>query len=177
MAKFPTPRLIRPSNPPGIFRDARGLFTESWRVGGGVPAMKSGLTSFSKAGVLRGLHYQRTKPRTLIVRPVIGIIWDVALDLRKDSPTYGSAVSTRLNSESCEAGLIPAGFAHGFYAMTDALVIYECSELFDEASFSGIKWNDPQVYAAWSGIVGDKVQHSEKDLDLPSFADTAPIEV
>lgn len=177
MAKFPLPRLIRPTNPPGIFRDARGIFTESWRSGAGIPAMKSGLTSASKAGVLRGLHYQRTNPRALIVRPVVGIIWDVALDLRKDSPNFGTFECTRLNSEHCEAGFIPAGFAHGFYAMTDAIVIYECSEHFDEASTSGVAWNDPVVHGAWSGIVSDKVQLSEKDLALPSFADTAPIEV
>ena len=177
MAKLPAVRVIRPTNPPGIFKDARGLFTESWRAGGGIPSMKSGLTSFSKAGVLRGLHYQRTNPRALIVRPVVGLLWDVALDLRKDSPTFGTFDCTRLNSENCEAVFIPPGFAHGFFAMSDALVIYECSEFFDEASFSGVKWDDEQVLQAWRGIVPDKVQLSEKDLDLPSFKDTAPIEL
>ena len=177
MARLQSVRVIRPTNPPGIFRDARGVFTESWKSGAGIPPMKSGLTSFSKAGVLRGFHYQRTKPRALIVRPVIGIIWDVAIDLRKDSPEYGHYHCTRLTADQCEAGYIPAGFAHAFYALTDTMVIYECSEHFDEASFSGIKWDDPQVAAAWAGIVGDKIQHSEKDLDLPSFEDTAPIEV
>lgn len=169
------PRVIYPTNPPGIFTDERGSLAESWRAGKGIKAAKCGLTSMNRKGALRGLHYQRTNPRALIVRCAYGTIWDVALDIRRDSPSYGRFYVTRLTAAGHEAAHIPEGFAHGFYAMTDAVVIYECSEFFDPDSHTGIKWDDPAILPAWDGIVTAPPIVSATDQALPSFKDTAPI--
>ena len=169
--KFPVPHSLMAGGP-GRCQDARGAFEESWRSGKGVPVMRSGLTSHSKQGVLRGFHFQRLNPRALIVRCVSGVIWDVVLDLRQGSPRYGSASTARLGDDA-EALFIPPGYAHGFYAMTDAIVIYECSELFSPDSYAGINWK--AVSSAWRGVIQGEPIVSDKDAALPMTVD--PIEV
>lgn len=170
-------RLIRPTTPPGVFTDERGAFAESWHVGKGIRPAKCGLTSMNNKGALRGMHFQRTNPRALIVRCVYGVIWDVAVDIRKGSATYGQTSCNRLSAAGFESVHVPAGFAHGFYAMTDAVVIYECSELFDPDSHTGFLWTCPHMAAAWQGIAPANPIVSEKDAALPPFAEIEPIEL
>lgn len=168
MAKIPLARMVPIVTPPGVFADARGTFQESWRAVKGVPAMRCGLTSGNKQGALRGLHFQRNKPRALLVRCVMGAIWDVVVDIRK-GPTHGQVMTHRLSDDASEVLFVPPGYAHGFYAMTDAIVIYECSAFYDEASSEGLYWQ--AVPGAWRGIVGEAVNISEKDAKLPAIVE------
>lgn len=162
--KLALARTIPVISPPGVFVDGRGTFQESWRAVKGVPAMRCGLTSGSKQGVLRGLHFQRTNPRALIVRCVFGAIWDVVVDIRK-GPTHGQVLTHRLADDVAEVLFVPPGYAHGFYAMEQAIVIYECSQFYDEASSEGLNWN--AVPGAWRGVVPGGVIMSDKDTNLP----------
>lgn len=159
------------------YKDERGELIESWRAGKGIPRAKCGLTSYNIPGALRGFHYQRTNPRALVVRAVQGIIWDVAVDLRAGSDRFGKFYANRLASEQGNAVYIPAGFGHAFYAMTEAIVIYECSELFDPGSHTGVNWASPELLSAWVGIVKEYPVVSEQDRALPGLADIAPIEL
>jgi dTDP-4-dehydrorhamnose 3,5-epimerase len=167
--------LLYPSVHPGVFEDNRGILVESWRVGEGIKPAKCGLTSFNIKGALRGFHYQRNKPRALIVRCVRGAIWDVAVDIRKGVSTYGRVHTNRLTEAGHEAVYIPAGFAHAFYAMADAIVVYECSDFFDPDSHSGFHWSS--TINAWDGIVVGEPVISEKDRLLPPLSSIEPIEV
>ena len=128
--------------------------------------------SFSKRGTLRGLHYQNPPfAQTKLVRVLEGEIVDVAVDLRKDSPTYGQHFALRLSAENKKQLLIPQGFAHGFSVLSEtATVLYKCDQFYNKASEGGIRFDDPLLNIDW-GIDLKAAIVSEKDQILPLFKD------
>ncbi len=156
-----------------VYKDERGYFQETYKASDftalGLPEFKQDNLSFSKAGVLRGLHYQlEPKSQGKLVRVVSGRIFDVAVDVRKDSETFGKWQAVELSAESGEAFFIPEGFAHGFLVMSsEAIVLYKATEEYDKASERGILWNDPKLNIDWPA---NKPTVSSKDLSLPLFA-------
>jgi len=162
---------------PAVYKDERGYFFESYNE---QTFHKQGVTnrfvqdnqSFSKHGVIRGLHYQLDPyPQTKLVRVLQGSILDVAVDIRKGSPTYGKYVSVELSSDNKRQLLVPRGFAHGFSVLSQtAEVSYKCDGLYSKDSEGGIRFDDPQLNIDWQ-LPLDKAIVSEKDLALPTFAD------
>lgn len=119
--------------------------------------------SVSKYGVLRGLHFQINYPQTKLVRCIKGVIFDVAVDLRKESPTYGQWIAAILSSENNKQLLIPQGFAHGFLTLSEeAIVGYSCDDFYHPNDEGGIIWNDPDLNIAWPQI-DTEIILSEKD--------------
>jgi len=157
---------------PNVFGDNRGYFFESYRRElykelGIQEDFVQDNESFSVKGTLRGLHYQQNPhAQAKLVRVVKGKVLDVALDLRKDSPTYGKHHKVLLDSEKKNLFLVPAGFAHGFVALEDSVFFYKCSNYYSKESEGGILWNDPALQIDW-GI--DTPIVSEKDKVLPTF--------
>lgn len=140
---------------PAVFKDERGSFMEVWHSG---HFARAGITaefvqdneSFSKQGVLRGLHFQRQHPQAKLVRVVSGEIYDVAVDLRPESATFQKWYGAVLSRENRKQLFIPAGFAHGFLVLSEtALVQYKCSALYDPADEMGICWDDPKLSIQW----------------------------
>ena len=158
---------------PRIFKDERGYFFESYSKklfeenGIGVEFVQDN-QSLSAKNVLRGLHFQKEPhAQAKLVRVITGRVLDVAIDLRKDSPTFGKYDSVVLDSEKGNMFYIPAGFAHGFLTLEEETIFaYKCTNFYNKASESGILWNDPDINIDW-GIANPLV--SEKDMQLPSF--------
>lgn len=140
---------------PVVHRDDRGFFLETYHrkkfLEGGIGAtFVQDNHSRSVAGTLRGLHAQRTKPQGKLVRAVEGEIWDVAVDIRRGSPTFGHWVAATLSAENFRQLWIPPGFAHGFCVLSEAAQVeYKCTELYDGDDEIGIAWNDPDLNIAW----------------------------
>ncbi len=127
--------------------------------------------SSSRKGVLRGLHFQKTHPQAKLVRVLKGEVFDVAVDLRKDSPTYGQWVGVVLSEENKRQFMIPRGFAHGFVVMSDyAEFAYKCDDLYHPEDEGGIMWNDPAIGIEWPEV--GEIILSEKDKLHPSLADS-----
>lgn len=159
---------------PAVFGDARGFFFESWnaeRFGQhGLPTKfaQSNVSSSSK-GVLRGLHYQWPRPQGKLVSVLEGEVFDVAVDIRRDSPTFGQWVGVRLSAENKRQFWIPEGYAHGFLGLTDRVVFtYLCTDVWVKEFDSGIRWNDPQFGIEWPI---DAPLLSDKDAQAPLLAD------
>jgi len=157
---------------PKFFRDERGLFFESYNINTfqalGLPTnFVQDNQSFSHKGVLRGLHFQ-TGPfaQGKLVRVVKGLVLDVAVDIRPESPTFGKYEVFELDGERHNMAYIPEGFAHGFVALEDSIFTYKCTNVYDKASEGGILWNDPQLEIEWG--ISDPIV-SEKDQVLPTF--------
>ncbi|GAB5045802.1 dTDP-4-dehydrorhamnose 3,5-epimerase [Thermodesulfovibrio sp. TK110] len=157
---------------PRVFEDERGFFLEFFKYS---DFAKAGIDynfvqdnhSKSKKGVLRGLHYQlKPKAQGKLIRCIKGRIWDVAVDIRKGSPTYGKWVSALLSEENKYMLWIPPGFAHGFVALEDCEVIYKCTEEYDPALDKGIIWNDSEISIKWP--LSQPVL-SKKDAILPEL--------
>lgn len=120
--------------------------------------------SKSKRGTLRGLHYQLNPGQDKLVRVIAGKVFDVAVDLRKDSPTFGRWDSVVLSSENKKMFFIPKGFAHGFYVMSEtAEFVYKCSEYYSPEDERGIIWNDSKIAIDWPEKDLEKLTISEKD--------------
>lgn len=160
---------------PRRFGDSRGWFVETWnaarmREAGLDLAFVQDNHSFSaQKGTLRGLHYQ-SPPRAQdkLVRCSRGAIWDVAVDARRGSPTYGRSVGVELSAENGRQLLVPKGFLHGFVTLTDDCEVqYKCTDLYSPQHDGSVRWNSAGVN--W-GFAGDPVL-SEKDLAAPAFAD------
>lgn len=162
---------------PNVFPDSRGYFLESFNSNN---LMNAGLSfapvqdneSKSAKGVIRGLHYQ-LKPfdQAKLIRVVQGKIFDVALDLRKDSKSFGLWYGVELDSETKKQLLIPHGFAHGFSVLSDiAIIQYKCDNFYNPASERGISLNDPSLDINWKINSTDRII-SEKDLNHPNFKD------
>lgn len=138
-----------------IFADPRGHFRESWHArryaDAGIPAAwVQDNVSFSRAGVVRGLHFQEPRAQGKLVSVLHGAIWDVAVDLRVDSPAFGRWIGIELTAEGGEQLYIPPGFAHGFAVTSpDALVSYKCTELHHPADERTLLWNDPELAIPW----------------------------
>lgn len=127
--------------------------------------------SSSRKGVLRGLHFQKTHPQAKLVRVLKGEVFDVAVDLRKNSPTYGQWVGVVLSEENKRQFMIPRGFAHGFVVMSDyAEFAYKCDELYHPEDEGGIMWNDLAIGIEWPEV--GEIILSEKDKVHPSLADS-----
>lgn len=162
---------------PTVFEDERGYFMESYNQ---QKLAELGITidfvqdnqSFSKQGTLRGLHYQNPPfAQTKLIRVLEGEIVDVAVDLRKDSPTYGQHFAIKLSAENKKQFLIPHGFAHGFSVISEtATVLYKCDQFYNKTSEGGIRFDDPILNIDW-GIDLNTAIVSEKDLELPNFTD------
>lgn len=161
---------------PKVFGDNRGYFMETYRK---EEFDKAGLKynfvqdnqSKSKKGVLRGLHYQRKYPQAKLVRVISGEVFDVAIDLRKNSPTYGQWVGEILSSENKKMLMVPRGFAHGFMVLSEtAEFIYKCDEVYHPEDEGGIMWNDPEVGIKWPSDIEPLL--SEKDQRHPSLKES-----
>ena len=156
---------------PKVYGDYRGYFMETYKES---DFKEAGLDykfiqdnqSKSKKGVLRGLHFQKTFPQAKLVRVLEGEVYDVAVDLRKDSPTYGKYVGVLLSEENKKMFMIPRGFAHGFVVLSEtATFTYKCDELYHPEDEGGIMWNDPEIGIEWPKV--EEVLLSEKDKKHP----------
>ena len=143
---------------PKVHGDARGYFSETYNL---QDMAEAGLDyvfvqdnqSSSVKGVLRGLHYQKRYPQAKLVRVIRGKVFDVAVDLRKDSKTYGKWHGEILSEENKRQFLIPRGFAHGFLVLSDiAEFCYKCDDFYHNDDEGGIAWNDPVIGIVWPGI-------------------------
>ena len=160
---------------PTILKDKRGYFIESYNLMsinkflGNINFLQDN-ESESSRGVLRGLHFQNPPyAQSKLVRCVKGIVLDVALDLRKNSKTYGHFETTVLSSENKEQLFVPKGFAHGFIVLSQSAILsYKVDNYYNPKSESGIIWNDPDLNIDWK-INKDKISVSEKDTKLPTF--------
>jgi dTDP-4-dehydrorhamnose 3,5-epimerase len=158
---------------PDVHRDPRGFFLETYharkfREGGIDVAFVQDNHSRSKRGTLRGLHAQLRRPQGKLIRVLSGEIFDVAVDIRKGSPTFARWASVVLSSENFRQLYIPPGFAHGFCVTSEwADVAYKCTELYDPADEIGIAWNDPAIGIRWP-VAEPTV--SAKDAAAPTLA-------
>ncbi|MDE8652284.1 dTDP-4-dehydrorhamnose 3,5-epimerase [Novosphingobium album (ex Liu et al. 2023)] len=166
---------------PRVFGDERGFFLESWnrhtfaQLGLDLDFVQDN-HSRSARGVLRGLHYQQPNPQGKLVRVVAGRAWDVAVDLRAGSPTYGRWVGVELSAENKRMFWVPPGFAHGFVSLEDGTdFLYKCTAFYDPANEHSLMWNDPTVGIEWP-LDGIEPQLSAKDKvgrplqDVEAFA-------
>jgi dTDP-4-dehydrorhamnose 3,5-epimerase len=157
-----------------VFGDKRGYFFESYserdfRAAGLTMAFVQDNQSRSVKGTLRGLHFQRRFPQGKLVRAIEGQVFDVAVDLRPGSPTWGKWHGVVLSGERQNQFYIPPGFAHGFLALSDTAVFaYKCTEFYRPEDESGIVWNDPVINIEWPDLGMDYLL-SEKDKTLPGF--------
>ncbi len=155
---------------PRIFKDERGFFLEtynrtSFEKAGIKTVFVQDNQSFSTKGVLRGLHFQKEPyAQAKLVSVISGKVLDIAVDLRKNSSTFGKSYSVVLEAEKRNMLLVPEGFAHGFVALEDSVFSYKCSNLYHKESESGIIWNDQDLNIDW-GYANPLV--SEKDAVLP----------
>jgi dTDP-4-dehydrorhamnose 3,5-epimerase len=162
---------------PRVFGDERGFFYESWNrrafAAAGIAAeFVQDNHSRSRRGVLRGLHYQVEHAQGKLVRAVAGEVFDVAVDLRRGSPTYGRWAGFTLDDASMREVFVPAGFAHGFCVLSEvADVVYKCSSYYDPATEAEIAYDDPDIAIAWPTEIEPIV--SERDANAPRFADVA----
>jgi dTDP-4-dehydrorhamnose 3,5-epimerase len=167
---------------PKVFQDARGYFMEAWKqaefdehVGRTVFIQDN--ESKSSFGVLRGLHYQKgDASQAKLVRVIKGKVLDVAVDIRKSSPTFGQHVMVELSEENKRQFFIPRGFAHGFLVLSDeAIFTYKVDNPYAPQCDAGIRWNDPDLGIEWP-IDPAKVLTSEKDLKQPLLKDAEVFE-
>ena len=157
---------------PRIFEDQRGYFFESYRADwlkseGVAHDWVQDNQSFSQKGTVRGLHFQKGEfAQAKLVRVIQGKVLDVVVDLRKGSPTFGEKYSTILDTERNNLMYVPAGFAHGFSVLEDAIFAYKCSNYYHKESEGGILWNDPALAIDWQVNVPIT---SEKDAVWPTL--------
>lgn len=146
---------------PTVHGDERGYFMETYNQN---DMKKAGIDavfvqdnqSMSTKGVLRGLHYQKQFPQAKLVRVIKGEVFDVAVDLRKDSETYGEWYGIRLSDENKKQFYVPAGFAHGFLVLSDeAEFCYKVTDFYHPGDEGGIAWNDPDLGIEWPGVIGE----------------------
>ena len=159
---------------PDVFRDARGYFLEAYQRArytslGITDTFVQDSQSFSRKGVLRGLHFQLNHPQAKLCRVTEGEALDVVVDIRAGSPHFGKWTSVRLSASDHNQLYIPAGFAHGFLVLTDTvLFLYKLSGFYDSSDDRGILWSDPDLKISW-GIADPLV--SEKDARYPKLAE------
>ena len=160
---------------PTVFGDNRGYFMETYNI---ADFKEAGIDcefvqdnqSASKKGVIRGLHYQINFPQDKLVRVIKGEVFDVAVDLRKGSKTYGKWFGVRLSEENKKMFFIPKNFAHGFLVLSDyAEFTYKCSELYHPNDEGGILYNDPEIGVQWPFEEGVELIFSEKDKKWPTL--------
>ncbi len=160
---------------PQVFGDERGFFLETFRESW----FKKNITdvtfvqdnhSKSSQGILRGMHYQIQQPQGKLVRVISGEVFDVAIDLRKSSPTFGQWYGILLSSENKKQLWVPAGFAHGFYVTSEsAEFVYKCTDYYAHEYEKSLLWNDPELAIEWPIAENHKPQLSSKDEAALSF--------
>ena len=171
--KIPDVILIEPD----VFGDNRGFFMESWHAekfaeGGIAAQFVQDNHSRSSQGILRGLHYQINKPQGKLVRVLSGEVFDVAVDLRKNSATFGQWVGIILSEENKKMLWVPPGFAHGFYVSSkQADFFYKCTDFYAPEYERSIRWNDPDLAIDWPLIDGKAPTLAPKDEAAVSFKD------
>lgn len=160
---------------PEVFGDQRGYFMETYSkrefdAAGLEYNFVQDNQSSSTKGVLRGLHFQKTHPQAKLVRVLSGAVFDVAVDLRAASPTYGKWVGVELTSENHRQLMIPRGFAHGFLVLSDtAEFAYKCDDFYHPEDEGGLKYDDPEVGVEWP-VIDVELNLSDKDLKHPSLS-------
>lgn len=146
---------------PAVHGDSRGYFMETYsqrdmEEAGINTTFVQDNQSMSTKGVLRGLHFQKNFPQTKLVRVIKGTVFDVAVDLRKDSNTYGKWYGVELSEENKKQFLIPKGFAHGFLVLSEvAEFCYKCDDFYHPNDEGGLAWNDPTIGVEWPGVIGE----------------------
>ncbi len=162
---------------PEVLGDSRGYFMETWRANlfaeAGVdrPFVQDNQSSSSQ-GVLRGLHYQLRKPQGKLVRVFSGLVYDVVVDLRRSSPTFGRWVGAELSAANRRLIWVPPGFAHGFYVLSEqAEFVYKCTDYYCREDERVIRFDDPAIGIAWPLLPGVETVLSDKDLDGVSLRD------
>jgi dTDP-4-dehydrorhamnose 3,5-epimerase len=158
---------------PKVFGDARGFFLETWQseryAAAGIPPFVQDNLSFSARGVLRGLHYQEPEAQGKLVYVLQGEVFDVAVDIRLGSPTFGQWHSVTLSSNDKRQFYVPPGFAHGFVVTSEsALFAYKCTTLYRPQFEHSIRWDDPDLGISWPT---DAPLLSAKDTDAPRLSD------
>ncbi len=173
--ELPGVRIIKPR----VFRDARGFFLETYHAkryaeAGVRETFVQDNHSFSTKGILRGLHYQVRHAQGKLIQVVSGEIYDVAVDIRRGSPTFGKWVGVTLSERNKQQIYIPPGFAHGFYVVSEtANVMYKCTDFYNAGDEHGILWSDPNLNIDWP-LEGEPII-SEKDDKHPTLQN-APAE-
>jgi dTDP-4-dehydrorhamnose 3,5-epimerase len=160
---------------PAVFGDDRGFFLEAFQLeryreylGNGINFVQDNHSRSAK-GVLRGLHFQQTKPQGKLVRVVVGEVYDVAVDINPHSPTYGQYEGIVLSEKNKKQLWVPPGYAHGFLVLSDSADFeYKCTDYYDPSDEGGIMWNDPEINIAWPLT---DVRLSDKDAVLPLLKD------
>lgn len=162
---------------PKVFADGRGFFMETWQArtfadhGINVDFVQDN-HSKSSQGILRGLHYQVEHTQGKLVRVISGEVFDVAVDLRKSSPTFGKWVGVLLSAENKKMFWVPPGFAHGFYVTSDtAEFVYKCTDYYAPKYERSIRWDDDDLAISWPLVSGDPPLLSQKDAAGVSFRD------
>lgn len=177
--KIPDVKCIQPK----LFEDDRGFVAESFSQarfaehGITAPFVQENISFSKKAGTLRGLHFQKPPyAQAKLIHVLRGKVFDVAVDLRPNSPTYGQHVSIVLAANDPTFFYIPRGFAHGFYTLEDdCTILYKIDGYYTPESEGGIKWDDPDLAIEWP-LLSDETLLSEKDVILPSFKSLTPME-
>ena len=163
---------------PTVFKDERGYFMETYNQN---DFKEAGLNmtfvqdnqSMSVKGVLRGLHFQKQYPQGKLVRAVRGTVFDVAVDLRSDSKTYGKLFGVTLSAENKKQFYIPEGFAHGFLVLSDeAEFAYKCTDFYHPGDEGGLLWSDPEIGVDWPIEPGMELIISDKDKKWSGLKDT-----
>ncbi|MGR5547054.1 dTDP-4-dehydrorhamnose 3,5-epimerase [Vibrio sp. PNB22_2_2] len=176
--KIPDVKIIEPT----VFGDERGFFMETWNqkkfeelvTGKPTPFVQDN-HSKSKKGILRGLHYQTENTQGKLVRVISGEVFDVAVDLRKDSPTFGMWIGEYLSAENKRQLWVPEGFAHGFYVTSNsAEFVYKCTDYYNPDHEVSIKWDDKQLEIAWP-IADALPSLSNKDVHGIAFKNVTPL--
>lgn len=160
---------------PKVFGDHRGFFLESFQAdrykdmaGISLPFVQDNHSRSAK-GVLRGLHFQKTKPQGKLVRVVSGEVYDVAVDIRQDSPSFGQWEGVILSEENKRQFWVPQGFAHGFVVLSDTADFeYKCTDYYDPTDEGSLAWDDPAMAIAWPL---ENPTLSDKDSKAPTFAE------
>jgi len=167
---------------PRVFGDHRGFFMETWQRKN---FAENGIDydfvqdnhSKSSHGILRGLHYQIEQTQGKLVRVVEGTVFDVAVDMRRSSPSFGQWVGQELSAENKHMLWVPPGFAHGFYVMSEsAEFVYKCTDYYAPEHEESLLWNDPELNIDWHLVGGKAPVLSEKDANAPVFADAKSFE-
>ncbi|MEJ6123828.1 dTDP-4-dehydrorhamnose 3,5-epimerase [Vibrio sp. 2-Bac 85] len=170
---IPDVKIIEPQ----VFGDERGFFMETFRTtlfneNCGEREFVQENHSKSSHGILRGLHYQTENTQGKLVRVTKGEVFDVAVDMRKDSPTFGQWAGVLLSAENKRQLWVPEGFAHGFYVTTDeAEFVYKCTDIYNPSAEVSIKWNDPEINIEWPISPDQKPLLSAKDENGLSFSE------
>lgn len=170
--KIPEVKIIEPK----VFGDDRGFFLETFQAERYASVIGDGLTfvqdnhSRSCKGVLRGLHFQKTKPQGKLVRVVTGEVFDVAVDIRKNSATFGQWEGVLLTGDNKKQFWVPPGFAHGFVVLSDTADFeYKCTDFYDPSDEGAIRWNDPDLAIDWPIDFAPSL--SAKDLEAGLLKD------